>query len=88
MLQSIHHGIAISRKKAPRCSVWPAFFAEPLPSIPIPLAPPDPDITLDMQPLVLAVYARSRYERDIDYHQPLNPPLGAEDAAWLREELH
>jgi uncharacterized protein DUF4058 len=75
------------KKQASRCAVWPAYFTELLPSIPIPLAPPDPDIILDIQPFVEAIYARSRYERDIDYRQPLNPPLTPAEAAWLAERL-
>jgi hypothetical protein len=73
------------KKQASRCAVYPATFTEPLPPIPIPLAPPDPDITLDLQPLVDAIYTRSRYERDIDYRQPLNPPLNPAEASWLEE---
>jgi hypothetical protein len=80
--------LLVSRKKqAPRCSVWPAHFTEPLPPIPIPLTPPDPDISLALQPLVEAIYARSRYERDIDYGQPLTPPLIPDDQGWLDNRL-
>ena len=62
-----------------------AHFLRPLPPIPTPLAPPDPDITLSLQPLVERVYARSYYDRDIDYRQPLHPPLNPAEAAWLEE---
>ena len=75
------------KKQAPRCSVWPGSFAAPLPPLPIPLAPPDPEIPLDLQPLVEAICARSRYERDIDYRRPLNPRLSPAEAAWLEERL-
>ena len=40
-------------------------FRHPLPGLCVPLAAPDPEITLALQPLVDAVYARSRYDRDI-----------------------
>lgn len=41
----------VSRKQAgQRCTVWPAHFARPLPVIPIPLAPPDADFPLALQP--------------------------------------
>jgi hypothetical protein len=53
----------------------------------IPLAPPDPDIHLALQPLVEAVYARSHYDRDIDYRRPLDPALCPSDATWLEERL-
>jgi hypothetical protein len=42
---------------------------------------------LDIQPFVDAIYARSRYEQDIDYHKPLAPPLSTEEQAWLEERL-
>src|SRR5258708_4645386 len=68
---------------APHCRVWPAFFDRPLPTIPVPLESPPPDVPLALQPLVEAVYQRSRYEVDVDYRQPLTPPLTEDEAAWL-----
>ena len=69
------------------CNVWPAHFRQPLPVFPIPLAKPDPDISLELQPMVDAIYQRSRYERSIDYTKPLDPPLGPEETEWLRQRL-
>ena len=40
-----------------------------------------------LQPLVDAVYARSHYDRDLDYRRPLSPPFRPVDAAWLEERL-
>jgi hypothetical protein len=74
-------------ERAPRCRVWPAYFDRPLPAIPIPLARPDPDLTLDLQPLVAAIYARGRYEEQIDYARPLKPPLTADQLTWLQRQL-
>jgi hypothetical protein len=68
------------------CRVWPADFRRP-PPIPVPLARPDPDIPLDLQPMVEAIYQRSRYERSIDYTQPPTPPLAPEEAEWLAGQL-
>ncbi len=68
---------------APHCRVWPAFFHLPLPEIPVPLASPDPDIPLQLQPMIEAVYARSRYSRRIDYGKELTPRLKAEEQAWM-----
>jgi len=84
---SPYYLLVCRKKQAPRCSVWPASLTEPLPPIPIPLLPPDPDISLDLQPFVAAIYARSRYERDIDYRRPLQPPLTPPEQAWLEERL-
>lgn len=80
--------LLVCRKaEAPRCSVWRAYSTRPLPQIPIPLAPPDADVTLSIQPLVDAIYERSQYEADIDYRQRLNPPLSPAEAAWLEQWL-
>ena len=74
-------------KKYDLCQVWPVYFQIPSPSVPIPLAKPDPDILLDLQPMIDAIYQRSRYERSIDYSKPLNPPLDAAETAWLEKQL-
>jgi hypothetical protein len=74
-------------EKAPVCQAWPAFFDRPLPAIPIPLSKPDPDISLELQPMVDAIYERSRYAQDIDYSQSLSPPLSAEQQNWFQERL-
>jgi uncharacterized protein DUF4058 len=69
------------------CHVWPAHYRAPLPAIPVPLDRPDADVMLNLQPLIEAVYERSRYGMDIDYTKPLAPPLGEADHAWLQEHL-
>ena len=79
--------LLMCRRSKTRCTVWPAHFRRPLPELCVPLAAPDPDIMLPLQPLVDAVYARSRYDRDIDYRRPLRPPLGPSDTSWLEAQL-
>src|SRR5207247_3326229 len=71
----------------PYCRVWPAYFNQPLPEVPVPLASPDPDIALALQPMIEAVYERSRYARRLDYHKPLSPPLSPEETSWLTRRL-
>jgi hypothetical protein len=79
--------IMVSRAKQQLCRVWRAHFRAPLPTIAVPLAKADPDIQLDIQPMIAEIYQRFRYERSIDYDKSLNPPLGPEDAAWLKKRL-
>jgi hypothetical protein len=74
-------------KRYDLCRVWPIHFRIPAPSVPIPLAKPDPDIPLELQPMIEAIYRRSRYDRTIDYTKPLDPPLDAAEALWLEEQL-
>jgi Protein of unknown function (DUF4058) len=70
---------------APYCRVWPVHVHQALPDIPVPLASPDPDAPLALQPLIETIYERSRYARRIDYTKPLDPPLAPEQAAWIQE---
>jgi hypothetical protein len=78
--------VLVSRRwKTPRCLVWPASFQRPLPVIPVPLARPDPEVELALQPMVEGIYARSRYHHSIDYSRPLSPPPTPEESAWLAQ---
>jgi Protein of unknown function (DUF4058) len=59
--------LLVSRQAEPgQCRVWPAHFQRRLPPIPVPLAYPDPDLTLDLQPLLDGIYALGRYGERID----------------------
>jgi hypothetical protein len=79
--------LVAAAKNRPNCHVWPADFQRPLPQIPVPLAKPDADILLDLQPLIEEIYRTFRYEQSIDYGESLVPPLKPEEAAWLKERL-
>jgi hypothetical protein len=83
---SPYYLLVCRKRDAPRCTVWPASFLRPLRILSIPLAPPDPDVILALQPLVEAVYTRSHYDRDLDYRAQLDPPLSPPDAAWLEKQ--
>jgi hypothetical protein len=75
-------------KRFQSCQAWSAHFQWPLPPLPIPLAKPDPDITLYLQPLVDAIYQRFRYDDSIDYRKALaRPALKPEQAAWVKQRL-
>lgn len=56
---------------------------ERLPAIRIPLRKSDTDVVLNLQALVDQVYEDGRYD-DLDYGKPLDPPLGAQDAEWVK----
>jgi hypothetical protein len=67
----------------PYSHVWPISVRQPLPTIPIPLLPPDPSVPLDMGQALRTAYERARYDLRVDYRQPLVPPLSSADAAWV-----
>src|SRR5205807_8173439 len=50
--------------------VYPARLRERLPRIKIPLAEPDPDVTLDLQAAVEQALWEGRYLRRVRYHEP------------------
>jgi hypothetical protein len=79
--------ILVARSRTDLCRVWPAHYRRQLPQIPVPLAKPDPDIPLDLQPMIDEIYNRFRYPRSIDYRKPLNPPLDAAENGWLKQQL-
>jgi hypothetical protein len=80
--------LLVAKAKKPQlCRVWPAHFQRSLPTIPVPLAKPDPPVPLSLQPIIEVIYQRSRYERSIDYTRPLSPPLTSEETAWLEQQL-
>ena len=65
--------------------VYAIWLQQPLPNISVPLRPDDPDVHLDLQPLIETVNETGRY--DIDYRAELDPPLDADDHAWAVELL-
>lgn len=80
---SPYYLLVCRKSEAPRCQVRPASATQPLPTIGIPLLPPDPDVPLSLQPLIDAIYECSQYSVDIDYRQPIQPPLSAAEIACL-----
>src|SRR5579884_1150085 len=54
---SPYYVLVCRKPEAPQCMVWPAHFVRPLPALNVPLAPPDADLSVPLQPLVEAVYA-------------------------------
>jgi hypothetical protein len=66
---------------------WRAHYRRSLPVIPIPLAKPNSDIPVDLQPMIGEIYQRFRYPRSIDYSKPLTPPLDAAETGWLKQQL-
>jgi hypothetical protein len=80
--------LLVSRRiYAPHCRVWPASFRKPLPVLPVPLIYGDPDLSLDLQPLLDSIYSFGRYAERIDYSRTLTPPMLEADAGWVREQL-
>lgn len=77
----------VRRGHKPRfVEVYSMPLDRPLRRIRIPLRPTDRDVVLELQPLVEQAYDRGRYDT-LDYSQALQPPLVAQEAAWIDEQL-
>lgn len=72
----------------PQVEVWPIQLTDKLPTLPVPLIAPDPDVPLDLQSIVNSVYRRAAYSIRVDYSQPVPPPKLAEnESEWVEERL-
>jgi hypothetical protein len=70
--------------RRPHTEVWPIQLRESLPTIPVPLLPPDPDVPLALQAAIDACFELVGYQRLLDYNrQPPPPPLSVEEAEWV-----
>jgi len=64
----------------PEVDVYAWTLRDPLPTLPVPLAEGDPDVTLDLQTAFTTTYDRAGYDYSLDYGEELEPALSQEDA--------
>jgi hypothetical protein len=77
-----YYALVARGDRRPDCEVYAWTVRQPLPTIPIPLLAPDPDIPVDLAAVFRSVFERARYQRSIDYGAPLTLPLKPEDREW------
>jgi Uma2 family endonuclease len=78
--------ISVFRATHRRWELYPLSLRAPVPAIPVPLRPNDPDVILQLQPLLDRAYTAGGHD-DIDYAQPPHPPLAPDDDAWAQDLL-
>jgi hypothetical protein len=77
--------ILISRGRTrPRAKLYVFDVRQPIPRIPIPLLPKDPEPELDLGAVLHALYERARFDLVLDYTKPPSPLLKEQDATWAR----
>jgi hypothetical protein len=77
-----YYALVARVERRPDCEVFAWSVRDRLPTIPIPLRAPHPDILVELAPHFATVYERGRYARLIKYHAPLDLPLSPEDRTW------
>ena len=74
--------VFLTRAPLRHIEIWPISLPDPLPNLVVPLLEPDADVTLDLDQALATIYDEARYDLDINYQIPPNPPLSNEDTAW------
>jgi Protein of unknown function (DUF4058) len=70
----------------PDVDVWPFALRDPMPTIPIPLLKPDPDIALNLKAVLDQTYDAIGLAHRLYYRKP-EPPLSPADAEWAKQFL-
>ena len=84
-----YYAIISRADRRPRATLTHWTIRDRLPTLMIPLKPPDPDVPLDLQAALTTVYDRARYQLSLDYHAELSPPLtNDQDRAWVGEVIN
>jgi hypothetical protein len=65
--------------RRPRSEAYAWSIRRPLPKIPIPLKPPDPDVLLDLAQAVETTFNGGRFEQNLLYNLPVPSPLSEPD---------
>lgn len=77
--------IVVSRsRQRPQADVYLFSMREPLPDIPVPLRPGEPEPTLPLNQLLQDVYRRAAFDLVIDYNTDPVPPLSPADQSWFQ----
>jgi hypothetical protein len=77
-----YYALVSRSEERPESDVYAWTMRDPLPSIPIPLMRPDPDVPLDLAAGFTTTYDRGRFASLIDYGARLATVKQASDRAW------
>jgi len=84
-LPACDYYVLVSRyEQRPKPVFLPLRLRQCLPVVRIPLLPPDPDVSLDLQAVLQRAYDAADYGKYI-YGETPQPPLSDEDLAWARQ---
>jgi hypothetical protein len=85
-IPAVPYLITLTRAKSFKAELWPLTLQQPLPTIPIPLRDPDPDIPLNLAQAFTVAYDVANYHLSIDYNdEPPPPKLPPADLEWWQQ---
>lgn len=80
--------VLLSRAESrPIMDVFLIALGDPLPVVPVPLLPGDPDVPLDLQVALRNIYDLLGYDLALDYSQRPEIALRPEEATWVESVL-
>jgi hypothetical protein len=74
-------------EQRPNCDVYAWTVQQPLPTVPIPLRAPDPDVMLDLGAVFNTAFERGHYARKIDRSAAVAAPFSTATREWIAERL-
>jgi hypothetical protein len=78
----------LKRAGAHEAEVWPMSVRDPLPTIAVAVSSGQPDVPLDLQTIIEALFERYRYAELLDYPRPAPAPaFSLDDAAWVAAQV-
>jgi hypothetical protein len=80
-----YYALVCRATQMPNGEAWFFSVRDPLPNIPVPLLPGDPDCVLNLRECLERAFLEGRYDEDIDYSEPPIPPLSPADAQWAKQ---
>lgn len=67
--------------------VWPVYLADRLPTVPVPLRRPDPDVSLDLQACFDSTYDQGAYFASLNYRRDAPVRLTEEEQRFASDRL-
>jgi hypothetical protein len=74
-------------EQRPDCQVYAWQMPHELPTLPIPLRAPDPDIHVSLSEVFETTFERGRFQRRIDYSASLGSTLSKSEKEWLHQQI-
>jgi hypothetical protein len=74
-------------EQRPDCQVYAWGLRQPLPTLPVPLRAPDPDLMIPLAAVFNTAYDRGRFQRRIDYRGALPGHLRADEKPWVQDVI-
>jgi hypothetical protein len=73
--------------RRPDCEVYFWRLSQPLPTLPVPLRAPDPDVFINLATVFATAYERGRFRRRLPYQGPVPAFVPAQDRPWVESVL-